>query len=98
MLLQAEVIPNPENIKDTVTALIWVVGFMVAVIIAMAVFVRSVLNKQEAQYEKQITYLTATLAESEAEVKELNAKVIDNIVPTINTLNTTLGKLIEKSR
>ncbi len=99
MLLQSlEGVPSPQSIKDTVTALIWVVGFLLVVIGGLIYFANKVLNKQEKQYEDRLAYLVAQLEEKEKEVKDINSKVIDNIVPTIKSLDTTLGKFIEQNR
>lgn len=115
-LLQAGTIPDPSTITDTNTALIWVVGFLVAVILAMGLALKVFLKNQETQYEARITDLKSALAEekkaqeeeikslreekksAQEEVKEINKKVMDNIFPTMQSINTTLGVLIQQNR
>lgn len=98
MLLQIGAIPDPSTIKDANTALLWVVMFLALVVVAMFFFVKTLLKNQQTQYETQIDFLKESLAEAEKEKKELNEKLSDSIVPTLNDLNIALGKILEQNR
>lgn len=94
----AEGIPNPQDITDTLTALKWVIGLLMVTIIAMAGAIKFLWSAQRKNYEAQIEYLTKAVNEKDEEIKELNGKVIDNIVPCIQSLDKTLDKLLEQGR